>query len=276
VITHHARSWTPDTGFGDGITRMRRLLPGPTESLDEHGLLDAYAYPNDAVWVRANMVITVDGAAYGPDGRTGSISSAEDRTLFHILRGMTDVVLVGAGTIRKERYGPALAKPEFAAWRKEHGQAPAPVIAVVSRSLDLDIGSRLFTESFKRPVILTVRDTPLTRRRAFEEVADVVTAGESFVDLSTAVRILAARGYRRMLCEGGPTVLRNLIEQDSLDELCVTVSPKIFGGNVHRIVAGPPVDPPLDLRLEGLIEADGTIFARYLLSRPASTTGVTA
>jgi riboflavin biosynthesis pyrimidine reductase len=244
---------------------MRRLLPGPTESLDERGLLDTYAYPTDAVWVRANMVITVDGAAYGPDGRTGSISSPEDRILFHVLRGLTDVVLVGAGTVRKERYGPALAKPEFAAWRSEHGQAPAPVVAVVTRSLDLDVGSRLFTESSERPVIFTVRDTPLSRRRVFDDVADVVTAGESFVEMSSAVRILARRGYRRILCEGGPTILRNLIEQGSLQELCLTVSPKLFGGNVHRIVAGPPIDPPRELHLDGLIENNGTLFARYLI-----------
>jgi riboflavin-specific deaminase-like protein len=250
---------------------MRRLLPDPTVALDDEALLEAYAYP-DRPWVRANMVITVDGSAYGPDGRTGSISSPDDRAIFFMLRGLADVVLVGAGTVRKERYGPALAKPEFVTWRKDHGQAPAPVIAVISRSLDLDTESRFFTEALERPIIVTVRDTPLTRRRAFEDVADVVTAGETFVDMSAAIRLLASRGHRRVLCEGGPTVLRNLIEHDLLDELCLTISPKLFGGNIHRIVAGPPLDPPRQLHLAGLVEANGTLFARYLLSAasPAS------
>lgn len=250
---------------------MRRLLPVPTVDLDDVRLLGAYAYPNGDQWVRANMVITADGAAYGPDGRTASISSPADRTMFFVLRGLADVVLVGAGTVRKERYGPGLAKPEFAVWRKEHHQAEAPTIAVISRSLELDAESRLFTESIQRPMIFTVRDTPLARRRAFDEVADVVTAGESFVDLRTATSMLARRGYHRVLCEGGPTVLRNLIEQDLLDELCLTISPKLFGGNVHRIVAGPPLDPPRELRLDGLIDGgEGTLFARYLLQPRSS------
>jgi riboflavin biosynthesis pyrimidine reductase len=249
--------------MGSGF--MRRLLPLPAGDLHEDDLLEAYAYPNDGPWVRANMVATVDGAARGPDGRTGSISSPADRMMFFLLRGLADVVLVGAGTVRKERYGPSLAKPEYAVWRKEHRQAPTATLAVISRSLDLDVDSRLFTESPQRPIIFTVADTALARRRALGEVADVVTAGESFVDMSVAVRILAARGYHRVLCEGGPTVLRNLIEQHLLAELCLTVSPRLFGGNIHRIVAGPPLDPPRELRLDGLIEADDTLFARYLL-----------
>lgn len=245
---------------------MHRLLPFPALDLGvrgTEGLLEAYAYPEGRVWLRANMVATVDGAAQGPDGRSASISTPSDRTLFAALRGLADVILAGAGTVRTERYGPAEERPAYASWRAEHRQAAAPDIAVVSRSLRFDLDSPLFADPDRRPVVITVAASDEARRTALAEVADVVVAGEDDLDPAAAVAALADRGHRRLLCEGGATLLRDLVSHDVLDELCVTVSPLLAAGDAPRLLAGDPLDPPGVLRLAGLLEQDGTLFARY-------------
>ncbi len=114
-------------------------------------LAAAYAYPEPArgpagpePWLRANMVSTLDGAAQH-DGRSQPISSATDMRIFGTLRALADAVVVGAETVRQEGYRPARAREEFAAMREAAGQGPAPAIAVVSASLDLDFSLPLFT-----------------------------------------------------------------------------------------------------------------------------------
>jgi len=245
---------------------MRRLLPDVALDLDLDGLLEAYAYPARGRWVRANMVATVDGAAAGPDGLSGSISTPADRRVFSALRGLADVILVGAGTVRAEGYGAPRAKAEFAAWRTARSQAAAPVLAVMSRSLDLDPASPMFGDAAHPAVILTVDSADAARRRRLEKVADVVPVGETDVGGERALRELADRGLRRVLCEGGPTLLAQLLHEDLLDELCLTVSP-LLTGPARRTLTTKALDPPVGLSLTGLLEEDGTLFTRYVRAR---------
>src|SRR3954466_15862409 len=108
-----------------------------TGPLRPEELVDAYPWPDEPVWLRAMMVMTLDGAVMGPDGHSRSISSVHDRVLLGAVRRFADVVLIGAGTFRAERYRPMVARPEDAARRAEEGLAPAPTLAIVSGSLDL-------------------------------------------------------------------------------------------------------------------------------------------
>src|SRR5437899_1114982 len=149
---------------------MRQLLPRYAEEVD----LDAtYAVP-DRPHLRANMVASVDGAA-SADGRSGGLSGPADKALFATLRGLTDVVLVGAGTVRAENYGPAHPSPKRRAWRRAMGLAEVPPIAVVSGRLDLDPAGRFFTEDvIARPLVLTCAAAPADRRGALAKVADVL------------------------------------------------------------------------------------------------------
>lgn len=123
-------------------------------SLDE--LAEAYAYPEPVaggapvVWLRANMVSTLDGAAQH-DGKSQPISIAADMRIFGTLRGLADVVVVGAETVRQEGYRPARARAEFAERREAAGQGPAPAIAVVSAGLELDFSLPLFTSPSSPP-----------------------------------------------------------------------------------------------------------------------------
>lgn len=237
--------------------------PGREWSLDE--LADAYAYPADhEVWLRANMVSTLDGAAQH-DGRSQPISSAADMRVFGTLRGLADAVVVGAETVRQEGYRPARAREAFAARRAADGQAPAPAIAVVSAGLDLDFSSPLFTEPVVPTLLVTGAGAPADRVAAARAAgAQVVISGDgAAVDPARAVRALAERGLRRLLTEGGPRLLGQFVAARVLDELCLTVSPMLTAGDAQRIAGGLALTVPERFALRSLLEEDGFLFARY-------------
>ena len=222
----------------------------------------AYAYPPDRRWLRANMVASVDGAA-SADGRSGGLSSPADKRVFRVLRALADVIVVGAGTARAERYAAVTPEETTPTERVARCQTATPAIAVVTSRLDLDPGSGLFAGAATRSFVLTCAAADPRRLRALREVADVVVAGEDRVDLPVALDALAERGLRRMLCEGGPALLTQIAAAGRLDELCLTISPLLTGGGAGRILAGAGLSPPLPLRLSHLLEQDGALFARY-------------
>lgn len=240
---------------------MRVLLPVPSAPDEPAEDLDrAYGYPPGRAWLRANMVASVDGAATA-NGRSGGLSSPADKRIFRQLRALADVIVVGAGTARAERYAAVTPAETMPAQREARGQTPTPAIAVVTSRLDLDPGSGLFADAATRSFVLTCAAADPNRLGALREVADVVVAGEERVDLPVALDALAQRGLRRMLCEGGPTLLAQVAAAGRLDELCLTVSPLLTAGRAGRIMAGPELTHPL--RLTHLLEEDGALFARY-------------
>jgi len=210
----------------------------PSEAL----LRELYTYPPGG-WLRANMVSTLDGAATGPDGLSGSISSDADKRVFTVLRTLADVVLVGAGTVRAERYAPEEPPDELAALRTAEGRRPAPPFAVVTRSCD--VPAALFDGDLGTLVVTCAAAGPPALARVRDLAGDdgVIVAGGEAVDLRRALDELAERGLRHVLCEGGPTLLSELIAAGALDELCLTTAPVIATGVARRIdvasVQGP-------------------------------------
>ncbi len=242
---------------------MRRLHPDPGGAVDP---AEAYAYPGEPrPWLRANMVSSADGAAT-LDGTARGLSSPADRRLLQLLRGLADAVIVGAGTVRRERYGPAPPKEEWQPLRRAAGQPPAPAVAVVSRSLDLDPESSLFTEAQPgaRTVVLTAEAAPADRRRALERIADVVVAGEREVEIGRAVRALTERGHTRLLTEGGPHLLAEVAGAGFLDELCLTLTPLLTAGGAQRILTGDAFADPARMELAHVLEEEGHLFLRYI------------
>ncbi|MGW7129153.1 pyrimidine reductase family protein [Streptomyces bobili] len=253
---------------GGGARGAHGRSPGGHEwSLDE--IADAYAYPEPrpgepVAWLRANMVSTLDGAAQH-DGRSQPISSATDMRVFGTLRALADVVIVGAETVRQEQYRPARARAEFAERREAAGQGAAPAIAIVSASLDLDFSLPLFTSPLVPTLILTGAAAAPDRVAAAEKAgALVVTAGDGMgVEPARAVRALAGLGHTRLLTEGGPRLLGQLVAAGVLDELCLTVSPMLTAGGAQRIAGGPAVAVPQRFALVSLLEEDGFLYSRY-------------
>ncbi|MFF3511370.1 pyrimidine reductase family protein [Streptomyces sp. NPDC002573] len=266
---------TDETAPRPGGTPPGGVAGGPpaTDTADREWSLQelaaAYAYPEPGPggrepWLRANMVSTLDGAAQH-DGRSQPISDAADMRIFGTLRGLADVVLVGAQTVRQEGYRPARARAAFAGLREAAGQAAAPAIAVVSASLDLDFSWPLFTSPLVPTLVLTGAAAAPDRVAAAERAgARVLIAGDGMgVDPARAVRALADLGMTRLLTEGGPRLLGQLIAAGVLDELCLTVSPMLTAGDAQRIAGGPSVAVPERFGLVSLLEEEGFLFSRY-------------
>ncbi|MEU6610364.1 pyrimidine reductase family protein [Streptomyces shenzhenensis] len=266
-----------DSAADAGRARARAAAYSAAGGAGEHAdrewslaeLAAAYAYPGrdrtgGAAWLRANMVSTLDGAAQH-EGRSQPISGAADMRIFGTLRALADAVVVGAETVRREGYRPARARADFAAAREAAGQGPAPAIAVVSASLELDFSLPLFTEPLVPTLVLTGAAADPERIAAAERAgARVVIAGDGAgVDPARAVRALAGLGHTRLLSEGGPRLLGRFIAAGVLDELCLTLSPMLTAGDAQRIAGGPPVAVPRRFALVSLLEDAGYLFARY-------------
>lgn len=242
--------------------------PDCTKELTRHDLVALYAYPDAGrPWVRANMVTSADGAAT-IRGRSAGLSSEADRDLFALLRTLCDVILVGAGTARAERY--AAVRPEELRPGLRHGRAPVPAIAVVTRRISLDLSSPLLTAALPgaRTILITTEQAPAELRSQARGNADVIVAGEDTADLGIAVRALADRGYRRILAEGGPQLLGELAAAEVLDELCLTISPLVASGGASRIAVGTSAVQSGRLALQHVLEEEGHLFCRYTRRRP--------
>ena len=215
-------------------------------TLDDVHLTEVYTVTTSP-WLRVNMVSSLDGAATGADGRTGSLNNAADRQVFALLRGTADAVLVGAGTARSEGYGPV----------------DVPIV-VVSRSGQ--VPKRLRGGRAGQVLLATTARAPgLAEARTLLGDEHVLVAGEEEVDLTQVVDQLQARGMNRLLGEGGPTLLRDLLAAGLVDELCLTTVPCLVAGEHPRVTTGAPVDVPLRLGL--LLEQDGTLLGRWLVER---------
>lgn len=240
---------------------MRRLYPDPTNLVEP---ADAYAFPADTPrYLRVNMVSSIDGAA-AVNGRVGPLSGTADHELLHLNRKLADVLLIGAGTVRAEGYGPIRLSEEWQRRRVAAGQEPVPRLAVVSRSLNLNFSAPVFATASARPLVLTTKDAPQDRREVADTVADVVEAGLNVVSMTTAVDCLVERGLIRILSEGGPHLLAELFAAGQVDELCLTVAPVVTCGPEMRITAGRPLPVPADLALAGAFEEDHFLFLRYM------------
>lgn len=243
---------------------IRRLLPDPVDAVE---LVDAYDYPADTTWLRANMIASADGAAT-INGRAGGLGSATDQQLLGLLRALADVVIAGAGTVIAEGYGPARARPQYQELRAAAGQPPAPRMVVVSQRLQLDFDSKYFTDALQRPIVVTCEAAPPDRLLAARDVAEVVVVGDTVVSPARMVEALVSLGQRRLLCEGGPTLLAMVAADGVLDELCLTIAPMLVAGPSRRILDGPLLDPPPKMALTQLLQDDDDLlYARYEVLR---------
>jgi 5-amino-6-(5-phosphoribosylamino)uracil reductase len=189
--------------------------------------------------------------------------------VFKILRDLADVIVVGAGTARAENYGGARTDVQRRIRLHHHGLGGAadgtpPPIAVVTAGAALDPAGRLFTDTTRPPLILTTTGAPAERKRALSDAgADVIEVGETSVTAAGLQATLAERGLLRVLCEGGPSLFGDLLVAGAVDELCLTLSPQLVGGEAGRIAVSPNALPtPMSLR-HLLVDDDGTLLTRW-------------
>jgi riboflavin-specific deaminase-like protein len=244
------------------LVTLRALLPEPGSlTADEAtaGLDYAAHAPRDRPFVAVNMVATVDGRA-SVAGRTAPISSLADRQLFHALRTRVDAVMVGAGTLRAERYGRIVPDSRRREQRVAAGLEADPLAIVVSGRLDLSADLPLLADPSSRVLVITAMEHEIegcAARVAYHRGAPV--------DLAAALaHARREHGVRSILCEGGPSLNASLFAAGLADELFLTRVPKLAGAaGALTIIGDAPLEEPLDARLLWLLEHDGAMFARY-------------
>ncbi len=244
---------------------MRLLVPELRETSPDRlasGLRLSDRAPDARPYVALNMVSTLDGKA-AMDWRTRGISTELDRELFHHLRTQADAVMVGAGTVRAERYGTVTKTPELRAKREAEGPRPVPLAVVVSGRLDLPVDLPLLNDPDQPVVIATASEETLPglgEHVTYERVGD---------DLPLLMaRLRSEHGIRSVLCEGGPTLNSFLLAAGLVDELFLTLHPKLLGGAAAlTIVAGRELVEPAELELVSLAEGGGELYSRWRISR---------
>jgi riboflavin biosynthesis pyrimidine reductase len=268
-ILHYACvAWTWQ---GCGVRLLYdRSDPTATGEISDDGLVELYRLQppetDPGTVVRTNFVSSLDGSVQGPNGRSGSLNTPSDHHLFAIHRALADVILVGAGTVRKEGYRAVDLAPWQRDIRAAEGLSPYPTLAVVSASLDLD------------PQIATPRSGPggpvliITGTRRNQRDLDpfraagivVVEQDHDVIDLAEALAWLSGHQLPRVLCEGGPRLHRDLLAGDLVDELSLTLAPVVVGGGGLRSTSGPAIEPVAGFQLMlSLYADDGALFTRY-------------
>jgi riboflavin-specific deaminase-like protein len=243
---------------------LRQLLPQP-RTITSRGLLseiNAAAVPaGERPYTLVNFIMTADGRATF-DGRSGPISDPGDRELFHGLRERVDAVMVGTGTLRTERYGRIARDPQRRERRVAEGLPPEPLACLVTRSGAVPTDIPLFAEPEARIVVFTSRPLDTSSCAASVEVVELDPAQ---LTMTTALRRLREQhGVRLLLCEGGPTVFGALLQERLVDELFLTVSPKLSGGGSGpTVTSGPELPELVTLELRWAIELEDTLFLRY-------------
>lgn len=251
---------------------LRLWPPGHTDTpavpLTDAELAEAYAYPPvdpadpGRPWVRVNFVASADGAATAA-GRSAGLGSAADRKVFGLLRELAEVIVVGAGTARAENYRGAR--------RASRVTGRPPPIAVVTATGDLDPDAVLFTDTSVPPLVVTGRACPAGNRGRLRAAgADLVVLDTVRVTPAGLLSTLAGRGLRRVLCEGGPRLFGDLIAEDSVDELCLTISPVLAGGDAGRIADGDAGRELRGMRLVGALTETDALLLRYVRDRRAA------
>lgn len=244
---------------------MRRLFPdpGPTTIPDQIHDMDLISCaPADRPYLVTNFAVTLDGRAT-LHGRSGAIGSDTDTELLVCLRTRVDAVMIGAGTMRAERYGRPVADPGKRGRRERRGLSQDPLLVIVSGRLDIPWDASVFSDRGARVLIFTTSDT-----QAPETVAEVrLVRHDGKVDLPTALAYLRSeRGVRALLCEGGPRLHAQLIDQGLVDELFVTHAPKLAGGDGPTLAVGlSELERPLEVIW--LLDQDGEVYARYRVPR---------
>jgi riboflavin biosynthesis pyrimidine reductase len=221
-------------------------------------------------WVMAHMVGGLDGSA-AIGCRVAELSTAPDAQLFILMRALADVVLVGAETVRREGYGAVRLPPAQITARQLAGRTRTPALAVVTRSLDLDWSARAFADASpeSRTLVITCAAADAGRLAHAREVADVVIAGHDRADPRQATAKLAELGHRVVLCEGGPTLLGELVPAGCLDELCLTISP-LVGGDPLPVSVAPHGAPLRYFALRRVMADSDPLFLRYERGRDQS------
>ncbi|HWC86521.1 MAG TPA: dihydrofolate reductase family protein [Solirubrobacteraceae bacterium] len=245
--------------------KFRLLHPEPA-TVELLALLDGLRLAERAgeerPYLVANFVASADGRATF-DGRSGPLGDDGDHEVFHGLREQVDAVLAGTGTLGAEHYGRLVRTPERMQRRLDRGLSATPLLCTIARSGALPADIPLLADPESSVVVYAGAPVEIQAQPQVE----VVHVDPAELTPVTVLRHLRSEfGVRSVLCEGGPTLFGALVHASVVDELFLTVAPKLTGGGMGPTVTeGPELDRAADLALEWVLERAGSLFLRYRL-----------
>ncbi|MGO2067115.1 MULTISPECIES: dihydrofolate reductase family protein [Glutamicibacter] len=249
---------------------MRALLPHPADQVDDRFLLQSYS-SEQRLFVRFNFVSSIDGSAQ-VNGLSKGLGSPADGRIFALLRRLASVILVGAGTVRAEGYEGQLLADEDISWRVEQGMAPQPVLALISRGLNLEPNDPVFVQSPVPVLLFTSVRVTSEQRQAFGPNTTLVQVSETDggCDPQEIIAYLQAQGHGFIHAEGGPHIFGQFAAAGVVDSACISYSPAVVAGDGMRIAAhGPQTFQSFDLH--ALFEEDSMLFCDYRLKKSAGS-----
>jgi 5-amino-6-(5-phosphoribosylamino)uracil reductase len=255
---------------GSGGVELHQLIPHEADvdlpEILESLRLEERAGP-DRPYAIVNFISTADGRA-AFQGRSAPLGDRTDREMFHGLREQSEAVMAGTHTIRLERYGRMTRDPERRERRVRAGREAEPLACMVTRSGDVPTEAPIFSEPESRIVVFGPSDMNLDPADGQAEV-EAVRLDPGELTLTTVMRRLRWDfGIRSLLCEGGPTLFNGLLQEDLVDEVFLTVAPKLSGGGTSPGVTSGPELPELDrLGIVWALERDDSLYLRYRLVR---------
>lgn len=243
---------------------MEQIFPSPVDNIDPVELYatDDRTTSHDRPWVMCNMISSIDGGI-AVDGVSGGLGGPADKRVFGAIRAIPDVIVVASGTVIAENYRAPQTPDRIREQRVARGQAAIPRIAIVTQSLSIDHAHRIFDPA-ARPIIITSTTADPAARRDLEDVADIIAVGDGSVDLGAALAELGSSGANIVLLEGGPTLNGAFVDDDLIDELCLSFAPLMLGGDSPRIVTRSQNTVPRPFRLDRTLHEDDYLFHRYL------------
>lgn len=259
------------------VLPMRQLLPTVTDVDPVRAYLAGRRpAPAGRPWVALGMIASLDGAT-AVGGRSGPLGGPADKAAFRAVRAMADVVLVAAGTVRTEGYGPIRISDDARAARLDAGRSPGPArLAIVTASVDLDVDGPLFAPDpdgdpggdpgdREWPLVFTTTDADHDRVRVVGSRAEVRRLGTGQVAVGAALASLADDGVGLVVCEGGPSLNGALVAAGVVDEVCLSLSPALVGGDSKRLVAGiPELDDAPGFELVSLLVEGDMLLGRWV------------
>lgn len=220
------------------------------------------AMPDGRPRVMGVMVGSADGRAV-VEGHAGGLSGPADRTHYRSLRTAADACLVGPSTLLIENYS-TLLDDHQSERREGLGLPPEPLLVTISRSLDPRLAELRIFNIPGRPVRLYTEST-----EEFPPCSgdiEIVRVGEGDLTPAHCIDDLGSLGVSMLLCEGGPHMLGALFAAGLVDDLFLTVSPRIVAGTGVNVVEAPTFDPPIEMELVSAGRGEqGHLFLHYAI-----------
>ncbi|MEY3496611.1 MAG: hypothetical protein RJA80_834 [Actinomycetota bacterium] len=243
---------------------MLRISPQPEKILDKSQLSDLYSWP-EKPWLRANMVQTLDGSVLDSSGSTDSITNDIDKNVFRVLRQLSDVIIVGSKTAITNKYQDIKVNEQNKELRKKLKLTSIPRLAIITNNFNLD--NNFFTNwKDSAPPLIYTHESNQKFEENFKNFAEFNYCGKSEVDLKKVKKDLIQKSFKRLLCEGGPTLLNSMFRNNLIDELDLTLQVKLsHASNLRKIVQGPLLEPFVNLSPYQVIQHEKTLLLRYLV-----------